>query len=682
MYRDEDADILSEVVSHFRLWEEDNNIRLTRKGGWNDVTDAYWGKLPADWPYINKVIDPRVRTTINEKDNRILNAKLRGRLVPREGGDVIKAKINNAILDFQWDNANDGGSMLSKLKQMSQDTRLYASKFGLVKWKYECDKNGKVVFNGNEMKPLDIRDCGIDPTADHIRNAKWFQHREWAKLDDLEKILDTVPDDQGKDKFRIKIEKLRGMMSNSSDRRDIRYGNRLLQLKSLTDRTGEDKAFPIVEIVTEYRKDRWITFSPRYNIILRDIENPYQHGKIPVIQLRYYSIQGDPLGESEVEPVLGLWRTIQAILCGFLDSFNTHIKPPLKILDGQVRIETIIFGPEAQMIMNRPDAVTEFTSSGEAIRYFQTAYQSAVSAFNNAMGEISQGISAVDPFEQKKTATEIKQSSKQQNVTDQANQNCLADMLTDMMSMWLVNNRQFLFQDESMKEYVMRIVGRENFEYFQRAGMADTEISPEAMQAVGDVIMEHGGNMSDDDINQLMQSGALPKFPVISNPTEKNPDKLDIKPKLEVNEMNDAANLYAVPEDLDGNYDYIADVESMAAGASADLMNGRQQALEALKDPTVLQLLSQEGKRPKMSDLLISIFDGLNLEGERYFEDAQPQAALPSSASPMPQQAQNMQQPPMPTEMDQLNSIIDQGTQAISSQPQPMYGQPTTGATY
>jgi len=116
--------VFSEVNSHYVMWKEDNDTRRTRKNGWNDITDAYWGKLPADWPYISKVVDPRIRTSLIEKNARLLNSKLRGRLVPREGGDVLKARLNNGILDFQWDAANDGGTMLSKWGTMDMDTRL------------------------------------------------------------------------------------------------------------------------------------------------------------------------------------------------------------------------------------------------------------------------------------------------------------------------------------------------------------------------------------------------------------------------------------------------------------------------------------------------------------------------------------------------------------------------------
>ena len=67
--------------------------------------------------------------------------------------------------------------MLTKLGICDIDTRLYQSKFVLTKWKQEYNDEKELKFCGNEFYPLDIRDCGLDYKASHIRDAKWFQHR-------------------------------------------------------------------------------------------------------------------------------------------------------------------------------------------------------------------------------------------------------------------------------------------------------------------------------------------------------------------------------------------------------------------------------------------------------------------------------------------------------------------------
>ena len=637
-----------EAFRHYQQWNEDNDQRRTRKNGWNDVTDAYWGKLPSDWPYINKVVDPRIRTTLIEKNARLLNTKLRGRLVPREGGDIIKARINNAILDYQWDAANYGGSMLEKWGSMDLDTRLYGSKFALITWRH-VEEDGKIIFDGNEMKPLDIRDCGMDITADHVRNAKWFQVREWTKVEDLDLESDTgaAPKFPGLAELKIK-------MQESQDRRDTNYENRILGLKGLSDRVGDDKAFPVVELVTEYRVDRWITFAPKYKVVLRDIENPYQHHKIPIIQLRYYKIDGDPLGESEVEPVMPIWKAIQATVCGYLDNMANHIRPPLKIIEGAARIETIVYGPDAQWLVDRQDAIMEMPSNGEAMKNFQSTYQALVAAFNTAMGDTSLGISAVDIQSRRKTATEIKNSEKQQNNRDQKNQTSLADAIQDMMGMWQVNNRQFLFTDNEKKQHILRILGSELFNYFRRAGLDEMILPEESSRAISDIIMQSGGNMSEDDILNMTEAGKIPKYPVFDNPNEKNPEKLKFGAKMKVNEMEDEAELTVIPEDLEGVYDYIPSVKSMAIGANQELLEGRQKIIEDLtNNQSITMMLAQDGVRPVLKDILVDVYEDLGVrDADRYFTKIETppveQQPLQPGAQPGGQpQPQAQAQPPV-----------------------------------
>jgi hypothetical protein len=636
--------ILAEVQQHYQEWTEDRDIRMTRENGWDDILDAYFGRLPDNWPYLSQVVDPRLRTTIIEKKARLTNSKLRGRLVPREGADIVTARINNALLDFQWDNAQDGGSMNHKWGLMDQDTRLFGSDFGLATWKY-CeyqDDNGetKVEFNGNEFKPLDVRNVGLTH-GDNVRNAKWVQVSDWVTFEELENE-NEMPDDP---KYPGLAE-LKGKLTGSTqDRRDANYISRIKSLKGLDDRLGQDKAFPVIEVVTEYRKDRWITFSPKHNVLLRDISNPYKHGKIPIVQLKYFPLSDDPWGESEVESVLPLWRAIQATINGFLDTMNIHMKPPLKIIEGLARMETIEWGPEAQWIINQENAVTEHVGSGEPLRYFQTTYSSLVAAFNTAMGDSSQGIGGVDPFNPNKTATEINKQAAQQNVRDQDNQNALSDALKDMMSMWLSNNQQFLFANPDMSEYILKIIGEKDFAFFKRAGMSDMVLDNESSQTIADAILAQNGDVNDLQMQELMNAAYTPAYPVVENPGEKDVEKLRIKPKMKIDDTGTEAEISMVPEDLNGTFNYVPDVKSMGAGADQEMQEARKQATDLLfNNQNVLALLQQEGKQPNASEILTEIFESSGTrDASRFFTDiksASPDQGATQSAGVEPPLAQ------------------------------------------
>ncbi|MHA1303091.1 MAG: hypothetical protein ACTSPI_05245, partial [Candidatus Heimdallarchaeaceae archaeon] len=215
--------------------------------------------------------------------------------------------------------------------------------------------------------------------------------------------------------------------------------------------------------------------------------------------------------------------------------------------------------------------------------------------------------------------------------------------------------------DPTKHEHVLRIIGQENFAYFKQSGLDEMILPDEAANAVKDIIVQNP-DTSDSEIQQMLEAGMLPKYPVVENPEEKNPTKLKIKPKMSVNETGDVADIYAVSEDLDGDYDYIADVKSMAVGAQQELITGRQNAINILtSNEIVLQLLAQEGFRPKIKELLSSNLEDLGLkDAERFFEKIQnqidpntgqpinpAQAGAPQMGGPQPnQQAQGLPRPP------------------------------------
>jgi hypothetical protein len=321
-----------------------------------------------------------------------------------------------------------------------------------------------------------------------------------------------------------------------------------------------------------------------------------------------------------------------------MDEVILKMRPPLKIIEGAVRLETIVYSPEAQWLMNRADAVTEMVSSGQAIQYFQATYMALISAFNTAMGMMSEGISNIDQTKPNKTATEIRASTAQQNVRDQKNQTDLAEFIKDIMMFWLANNKQFIFADPTKKEYLIRIVGKENFAYFQQAGLDSTILPPESAKTIADIVTQNP-NTTPDELQQMVDAGSMPKYPVQTNPGEKNPSKIELKPKMSVNDTGDVASISMVPEDLDGSYDYIADVKSMGVGAEQELMQGRQDAIQMLlaspTSPFVIQLLQGEGFRPKVKELLSQGFEDLGLkDAERFFEKIQQPPTLNGQGIP------------------------------------------------
>lgn len=578
---------------HYMRGRQDMDTRRTRKNGWNEALTAYMGRLPANWPFLSVVVDPRLRTAVVEKDARLINAKLRGRLVPRNSGSVVKAKIQNALLDFQWDYANTGGSMLEKVALTSQYSRLFGAAFALTYWDTKR--------NTNEIKLIDPRDISFDGAATHIRNARWVQIREFTTWDKLE--------DRGFNVNKLKSAAEKGEIGNQF--RSTSYESIVKANRGLTDRVGEpdDPKNPIVEVITEWTDNKEMTiFLPRFGEVLLDTDNPYKHGKIPVSMLRYHPLIDDIYGETDVEYTLPLQRAINATLCAFIDEMTISMRPPLKVSTRGVRTETIEYGPGAQWIMDNPNMVQEMQFSPQVIANFNATYPALVAAFNTAWGDSSLGVSNVKGQFVQKTATEVDQLTSQQNTRDQSDQNYLAEFLKDIMMMWLANNKQYIFDDKTKYYQLVKIVGKEEIKYFSQLSLDAKEVPDEAMEQIKQTIDTYPEGTSEDMIRDIMESVAVPTNPVILNPEEQNPENLQVVPKLE-KVSEDEANLYVTPEDFDGEYEYIPDVTSMATGANQSMKQARTNALTLISNPIVMQSLAQQGEELNMKDLLISTLE-------------------------------------------------------------------------
>lgn len=612
------GDKLNIVQEHYARSVDDMDQRRLRKNGWNDVLNEYHGVLPSNWPYITKIHDPVIRTTILEKTARLFNGKLRGRLVPRETGDVVKAKINNAILEYQWDKAQRGGSMIEKWALMDVQTRLYGASFAYCPWHIEYDDDGNLLYEGNEFLVLDPRDIFIDYTAKHVKDANWVQIREWKSIDEMEDKNKDLKS-QGLPPMYKNLGVLRSLLSesNGGDKRERRYESQMKKIRGLEDRSGYDKAFPVLEVVTEMRDEEFIIFSPVYNVMINEgYKNPHK-GVIPIVQLRYYPVPDDVYGEVEVESVLPLSRGINAILCGAIDEANITMKPPVKIAHGSggIRMDTIVYGPDAQWLVgDSVNNVQEHQSSGAFVRNFETMYSALKAAFGTAMGDSSMGISSNDPFgDGNKTATEIKSKDQQKLSRDQYNQLYLEQALKDQMMIWLNNNKRFLLTDPEKQIKVIRIIGKDMLKDFAEYKLSDFTSDPESIQEIINFITESDVEVSDEEIKVLLKMSRVPRVPVIEGK--------EIFPKLEMDEQNETGTLRIEAEDLDGMYDYIPDVNSMSLGAEEERKSGTSKALDIVTNDKIKQQLMDEGYSLQAKEIIVQVLeDGGYRDGEKFLK--------------------------------------------------------------
>ena len=170
----EEQKTFTDVIQHYDMAKEDLDVR---RADFDKKDILFRSHIQENtWPYQSLIFDPRVFTTLYEKTARAFANKPKGRMVPREGGDALGAKINNELLSFQWDENGrvDAQPMLAKWALMDLSARKYGAAFGIAKWHYER-RNSAIWYDGPQFTPLANRDCLANPSYSTIKN--WFQHR-------------------------------------------------------------------------------------------------------------------------------------------------------------------------------------------------------------------------------------------------------------------------------------------------------------------------------------------------------------------------------------------------------------------------------------------------------------------------------------------------------------------------
>ena len=637
-----EQELFSEVIRHYDLSVADLNQRIP---DWNKKDELFRSWIDeTKWPYNSVVFDPRVFTAIFEKTARLFANKPRGRMVPREGGDTLGAKINNELLSFQWDENErvDGQPMLAKWAMMDQNARKYGAAFGICKWRYDRRKKVKkgkegkdegyseVYYDGPDFKVCVNRDVLANPSYSSVK--EWFAYREYVTLRELESVNDAAKTKPVYKNLDILRDSLKKDGSGRGDTRASNWTSRNKGISNLSDTLGQDPSNKVVEVVTEYTCERWVTYAPKHGVILRDIPNPYDHGQIPVVTLKYYQIDDDLYGLSEIEPVERLQKATNALVNQYLDAINMSLYTPLKVRASGVQMHTLEFGPGAKWVMNDPATdVMPYEFAGVGVREFASTYRFMVGAMQEALGETSAAISSLDPGAQDKTATEVKDLATQRNARDNYNQIFLSEALKKQMMFWHTMNRQFMFTNPTEQTKVIRIVGKDALRFFQERGLDKYGMDEETMS------MMAGG---EDPAVQSEMEGLLAENMVNPQDFEMPQYGVDVDgammPKLTMEPGNEMGHLIITPDDLSGNYDYVPDVESMTIPNDAQLIASKKQMIDLMMTPEGTQLLAQDGYQFKFKEAIEDFFEQLGTkDADKYFKKMEVQNVDPTTGLPI-----------------------------------------------
>lgn len=589
----------------------------------------------SNYPHTAMVFDPRVFRVIETITPRMVVNEPTGSFYPREEGDTAVTTILNSLLKYDWYRAE----MFPKLTMFVKSMLIFGTAFGRTYWDFkECEKtrmipktiNGRVVwtpknkekikvteFDGPNFEPLNIYDCYPDPNSTSLQNMRWFIYRTFKTLDELEDENDTRGFEYYKniDKIRAKVEADKDQNASSGRKDNLQYREHRRVMLSTSELKGEDKSNPEFTVLRRFTREGWVDYVPEFDEIIREVENPYFHGDLPIVYAVDYQYPGELYGMGEIEPVDRIQRAINAVLNQRLDNVQLTLRSMWKVKKNSgVDMHTLFSSPGNIITTDDMTAVESVQVPDVTGPTFVQTMNYLTAAMQNGTGvtDYTSGIQSEQNITNN-TATGIRLVQQEANSQFKLK----IQLFNHMVIQRIANQWKDLRVQYTTEAQKLRIVGKEQIKKL----------------------------MSDTKLAVTGQNGE----PIL-------PGDMETPTKLSVSEDQTFAFLNLIPDDIQpsivGDYDFIPTISTEQISDPLAMQQNFFVALDKVVNPEWTKGLAMEGKKLEYSNLTEQIFEKLNLgiEGKDAVGDMPQQTQAPQSPT-IP--AQGELGPIEPTTMDQ-----------------------------
>lgn len=597
-------DVASTIIAQFKLSKQFLDPIHEKMNGQEEMYRSYINSQ--SYPHGARVFDPRIFRVIETIVPRLVANEPIGTFYPKGAGEESTAMILKAMLRYDWQKTG----MFKKLVEFYKGVMIFGTGFGRTYWDFDevekqrmvptevdgrrvwSPKNTekvKVVRSDNpNFEPLNIYDCFADPNATSLENMRWFIYRRFKSLSELKKENITRGYEYYKNLDKLEQAYNDKATNSTSVSEDLYYREHRRTMLQTQEFIGKDSTNQDIVILTRFTKDTWCDIVPEYgNLVIREIENPYFHGELPIIHAVDYPYPNELYGMGEIEPIERLQRAINAVLNQRLDNVQLTLNTMWKVRKGaDVDMESLISRPgniiqTADMDAVNPVQIPDVTGSTfvNTMTYLTSALQngSGITDFTVGLNQNSNTIN--------QTATGVRLIQQEANAQFKLKIQLLNKMVVERIAnQWKDLRIQFTTNDEKF-----RIVGKDFIDYLRdNSKLSQTSLSGE----------------------QIV-------------PGEQTETKLEVK--------NDFAFLTVLPEDIQpylaGEYDFIVRSSSEQIDDPVILQENFFMALDRILNPAWQQGLMQQNKTLNFEDITKKIFDKLNLgmDFQGVLVDAQPQ---------------------------------------------------------
>lgn len=411
-----------DMVKDNALFDEVNN-HMSASDSWRKPHAASWdekeailiGSLMDDLSTSaakSKVYDPRLSTIVFERSARVMAQPAEGNAYAISKNDLGKNMLMDLVMKkWVYPNANYQMDFLIKDRLWDVYSNVYGVMFKLVG--YVQDDKRK--YYGPNDWLLPIRNCYPQPGKHTTEDSDWFGVLTSKNLDWIE----SRPNDgtwRNLDKIVTHLKNGGGKSDSQRDSQD-----RGKREKDEFPDVKVDPVFPTADFYTEYRRGKWITTAPDYGVVVREVANPHNNWKLPIIAKYGFPLMDSIYGLGEIERGKTLQYAINSLINLYLDGVKMSLFPPVQINPNAPGLvpSTIRNEAAAKWLVGRPNIdIQQMNVSPRGMNTFQGTYSFLIAALLNQAGTSDTSVSAGTDPGLGKTPEAIKQIASREGSRD------------------------------------------------------------------------------------------------------------------------------------------------------------------------------------------------------------------------------------------------------------------------
>jgi hypothetical protein len=367
---------------HEAGWDALATIRST----WYDKERLLVGRLADQYSQKSArshVTDAHLSTLAWERQMRVCSQLPSGQVYNVSKKDEKAAALMNLVLSkYIMPGANSQFDLLTKLRM----TGVYASTYGaqFVLYAYRIDDE----YIGPDFWLIPARNIVFQPGRNNVQDCAWVDvitEENKSYFVDISKRTTTQWSKPNIKKLLAAVKT--GAVPASNNKEDTKSA-----VERSRNQVGQPGGkTPKIELVTRYEKGKnghWKTWAKDYPDagVLRDIENPFKSGKIPIVGRYCFPLLDSIWGLGDFERGITMQKAKDSLINLYLEAVKMSIFPPLMIDVDQVTPSTIKMEAGARWFMQSMDAVQSFETSPMGVQEFTSTYQFMTTALLNQFG--------------------------------------------------------------------------------------------------------------------------------------------------------------------------------------------------------------------------------------------------------------------------------------------------------